>query len=151
MKPRLFILVGIFIAGIAALALTSGMLQSRRHLSSVWLQKEFSLSGPQSQQIAAIDRQYEATCRQLCDRIEVSDRNLASLLATSDRMTPEIAAAISESDRMRTACRTSMLEHFYRVAEVIPASQRKRYLDMVYPVVLHPEKMDVCPLPLREH
>jgi hypothetical protein len=151
MNRRLFVLAAIIAAGVAALILTSRVFQPPDHLSATWLQRSFSLSAAQSLQVTAIDQQYEVICKQLCDRIEDSDRNLAKLLASSDHMTPEIAAAIEESDRVRTECRTSMLQHFYRVAEVIPAPQRKRYLDMVYPVVLHPEKMGVSQFPLREH
>jgi len=151
MNRRLLVLAAIVAAGVAALILTSRVFQPSDHLSAAWLQRSFSLSADQALQIAAIDRQYEVTCKQLCDRIEESDRNLAKLLAASDHMTPEIAAAIDESDRVRTACRTSMIQHFYRVAEVIPAPQKKRYLDMVYPVVLHPEKMGASQFPLREH
>ena len=35
-----------------------------------------------------------------------------------------------------------MLEHFYEVAAAMPEEKRKKYLDMVLPVVLNPGEMD---------
>jgi hypothetical protein len=141
MNRRLFVLAAIAVAGMAALILTSGVFQSPDRLSAAWMQKKFSLSPDQARQAGDIDMQYERTCKQLCARIEESDRRLAKLLDASDRMTPEILSAIAESDRVRTACRTSMLEHFYQVAAILPASQRQQYLQTVYPLILHPEMM----------
>jgi head-tail adaptor len=41
-------------------------------------------------------------------------------------------------DRIRTECRLKMLEHFYEVAAVMPEEKRRKYLQIVLPVVLNP-------------
>jgi hypothetical protein len=56
-----------------------------------------------------------------------------------------------ETDRVRTACRASMLEHFYKVAAVMPEGERQRYLKMVYPLIEHPEEMGAYQFSLRGH
>jgi hypothetical protein len=99
--------------------------------------------------VEALHREYQATCAQLCARIEESDARLAELLRRSDHVTPEVRAAVAETDHVRTLCRASMLEHFYRIAAVLPENERKRYLEMVYPLIEHPEQMGAHGLSAR--
>jgi hypothetical protein len=106
-----------------------------------WLEKEYKLAPDQARQVEAMHREYQAKCARMCARIVESDARLAELLRQNDHVTPEIRAAMEETDRVRTLCRASMLEHLYQIAAVMPSSERKRYLEMVFPLIEHPEKM----------
>ncbi len=77
----------------------------------------------------------------MCARIAQTDERLANLICSSQAMTPEIQAAIVETDRLRSECRTKMLEHFYRIAGELPAQKQHEYLEVVLPSVLHPGEM----------
>ena len=46
------------------------------------------------------------------------------------------AALSSIVDRIRTAARTAMLEHFYAVAAELPPERRRQYLLKVLPLVI---------------
>ena len=74
----------------------------------------------------------------MCAHITQTDSRLAGLIESRRTVTQEIREALAESDRVRTECRLKMLEHFYEVAAVMPEEKRKKYLDMVLPVVLDP-------------
>jgi hypothetical protein len=78
----------------------------------------------------------------MCARITQTDSRLAGLIDSSRTVTEEIREALAESDRVRTECRLKMLGHFYEVAAAMPEEERKKYLDMVLPVVLNPGEMD---------
>jgi len=107
-----------------------------------WLRKEFSLNKEQSARIVALNAEYGPKCEQMCARITQTDSRLAGLIDSSRTVTEEIREALAESDRVRTECRLKMLEHFYEVAAAMPEEERKKYLDMVLPVVLNPGEMD---------
>jgi head-tail adaptor len=103
-----------------------------------WLRKEFSLNEEESARIVALNAEYGPKCREMCTRIEQTDSRLARLMKSSATVTLEIRAALEESDRIRTECRLKMLEHFYEVAAVMPEEKRRKYLQIVLPVVLNP-------------
>ena len=103
-----------------------------------WLRKEFSLNQEQSARIMGLNAEYGPKCEDMCARITQTDSRLAGLIESSRTITPEIREALAESDRVQTECRLKMLEHFYEVAAVMPEEKRKKYLDMVLPVVLNP-------------
>jgi len=107
-----------------------------------WLRKEFSLNKEQSARIVALNAEYGPKCEQMCARITQTDSRLAGLIDSSRTVTEEIREALTDSDRVRTECRLKMLEHFYEVAAAMPEEERKKYLDMVLPVVLNPGEMD---------
>jgi len=107
-----------------------------------WLRKEFSLNKEQSARIVVLNAEYGPKCEQMCARITQTDSRLAGLIDSSRTVTEEIREALADSDRVRTECRLKMLEHFYEVAAAMPEEKRKKYLDMVLPVVLNPGEMD---------
>jgi hypothetical protein len=139
-KRGIVLILGILVAGTVAAVLTFCLLQRPRSTDG-WLQREFSLTDEQMRQVRVLQQGYEGTCQEICERIQQSDARLAALLASSDRLTPEVQAALADTDRVRTDCRTRMLEHFYRVAAVIPENERPRYLEMVLPLIERPEQM----------
>ena len=150
MKRGIFIILGILVASLAAAVITFCFLQ-RPESSDVWLQKEFSLSADQIRKVQVLQQGYEGTCMQMCAEIEQSDARLAELLKKNNRMSPEVQAALAETDRVRTNCRTHMLEHFYQVAAVMPEQERPRYLAMVLPLIEHPEQMGAYNVSRRGH
>jgi hypothetical protein len=103
-----------------------------------WLRKELSLNEEQSARIMALSAEYGPKCAEMCAHITQTDSRLAGLIESSTTVTKEIREALTESDRVRTECRLKMLEHFYEVAAAMPEEKRKKYLDMVLPVVLNP-------------
>ena len=107
-----------------------------------WLRKEFSLNEEQSARILALNAEYGPQCKEMCARIAQADSRLSGLIDSSTTVTQEIREALVETDRVRSECRLKMLEHFYEVAAVMPEEKRKKYLDMVLPLVLNPEGMD---------
>jgi len=141
-KRGILILVGILLAGVAA-AILAFCLSHQRHEEVVmtWLEKEYKLTPEQARQVETMHREYQVKCAQMCARIVESDTRLAALLRKNDHVTPEIRAAMEETDRVRTLCRVSMLEHLYQIADVMPPSEQKRYLEMVFPLIEHPEQM----------
>jgi hypothetical protein len=103
-----------------------------------WLSREFSLSDLQARKVEEMHAQYEGDCAQMCARIIETDERLEKLIRASQKITPEIQAAIVETDRLRSERRTKMLEHFYRIAAELPAEKQGEYLSVVLPSVLHP-------------
>lgn len=108
-----------------------------------WLREHYGLSEAQARQISQIESDYQGRCAAMCRRISEADAALDDLMQSSVTVTPEIRAAIAQSDAVRTDCRASMLAHFYEVAAVIPADRRGDYLKMVLPSVRNPEGMAV--------
>jgi hypothetical protein len=122
----------------AATGLLSYDLFRDRGSPANWLRKEMSLNEEQSARIMALSAEYGPKCGEMCARITQTDSRLAGLIESSRTVTQEIREALAESDRVRTECRLTMLEHFYEVAAAMPEEKRKKYLDMVLPVVLDP-------------
>jgi Heavy-metal resistance len=106
-----------------------------------WLRTEFSLDDRQAKTVARIHAEYETDCARMCAQIAETDERLAALIRANQTITPEIQAAIVETDRLRSECRSKMLEHFYRIASELPAEKRAKYLAVVLPLVLRPGEM----------
>lgn len=131
---------GVLFAGLAAAAVVFVVVQDRSSPIN-WLRSEFSLSDSQARKVEQIHADYEEDCAQMCARIAQTDERLANLIRSSKQITPEIQAAIVETDRLRSECRAKMLEHFYRIAAQLPAEKQSDYLTVVLPSVLHPGEM----------
>jgi hypothetical protein len=141
MKRGAVILVVLLGLGPAMGILSHGFFRNRISPAD-WLCKEFSLNEEQSARIVAMNAEYGPECKQMCVRIAQADSRLAGLIDSSRIVTQEIREALVETDRVRSECRAKMLEHFYEVAAAMPEEERKKYLDMVLPVVLKPGEMD---------
>ena len=141
MKRGAVILLVVLCLG-AGMGLLSYNLLRDRGSPADWLRKELSLNEEQSARIMALSAEYGPKCAEMCARIMQTDSRLAGLIESSRTVTKEIREALAESDRVRTECRLKMLEHFYEVAAAMPEEKRKKYLDMVLPVVLNPGEMD---------
>jgi Heavy-metal resistance len=140
MKRGLGVLTVVVASGLAAAIVAFSLAQDRSTPMS-WLRAQFSLNEQQARKVEQIHSEYETDCAQMCARIAQTDERLANLICSSQTMTPEIQAAIVETDRLRSECRTKMLEHFYRIAGELPAQKQREYLEVVLPSVLHPGEM----------
>jgi head-tail adaptor len=65
-----------------------------------------------------------------------ANAHLGTLALGSHTVTPDLRAAVAETDRIRTAARITMLEHFYAVAAQLPPDKRRDYLQKVLPLVI---------------
>ncbi|MBN8708044.1 MAG: hypothetical protein BGO12_01115 [Verrucomicrobia bacterium 61-8] len=139
MKRGGLIVLLIAVAAIVA-ALVACLVQ---HKSSPveWLRSEYGLNAAQMKQAAALHDDYRTVCAQLCSKIATTDAALTKAIRSNTTATPQIVAAIAETDRVRTECRIQMLEHFYKTAALMPEDRRAKYLEKVLPLVLHPGEM----------
>jgi len=140
MRRGLLIWLLVPILGMAAIVVSARLC---RHpvTPEKWLQQEFSLQPEQAACVAALHSEYQRTCAENCARIAEADARLRVLIGTGTAVTPEIRAAIAETDNVRTGCRVQMLDHFYRIADTLPPDKRQKYLGMVLPLILQPTEM----------
>jgi hypothetical protein len=110
MKKGLGVLTAVIASGLAAAIVVFFSAQNRSTPLS-WLRAEFSLNEQQARKVEEIHAEYEADCALMCARIAQTDERLAKLICSSQTITPEIQEAIVASDRLRSECRTKMLEH----------------------------------------
>lgn len=146
MRRGLTVLVALVVLGLLAAIVVFDWTRERSTPLS-WLRTEFSLDERQAKTVAGIHAEYEIDCAQMCARIAETNERLAALICASQTITPEIREAIVETDRLRSECRTKMLEHFYRIAAELPAEKRADYLAVVLPSVLRPGDMAQSHLP----
>jgi len=132
----------LLLAAVAALAAAIVTCLIQHRPSSVdWLQSEYDLDATQMKQATLLHDEYQAICAEMCAKIAKTDLALTEAIRSNHRITPPIAAAIAETDRVRTDCRIRMLEHFYKTAALMPEEKRADYLEKVLPLVLHPGEM----------
>ena len=146
MKRGLLILLFGLIAAAAAygcvyFACTSSArsLQRSEKPEMAWLKEEFNLSDADFKRVSELHAAYLPQCRDKCREIDAHNVKLQSLLSGATNMTPEIAAALTESARMRCECQTMMLRHFFQVSQTMPQEQGRRYLSWVKAKVFLPD------------
>ena len=96
-----------------------------------WLKQEFNLSDAEFKRVTDLHAAYLPQCAEMCRQIDAQNQQLKELLASTNQITPEIEAAISESSRLRAECQRNMLKHFYDVSRTMPPEQGRRYLAWV--------------------
>jgi hypothetical protein len=96
-----------------------------------WLKDEFRLSDEQFARITRLHDRYLPDCAGMCRRIVTQQEEINRLLSGTDRMNPEIEAALLEAAELRAECQRRMLGHFYEVSRVMPPDQGQRYLQWV--------------------
>ncbi len=106
-----------------------------------WMGRRLGLSGAALEKFTEAHNRYAATCAEMCVKIRNSDAGLAQLVLGNAEFYPEIAEAMARSDALRNECRQNMLRHFYEVAEMLDASKRDTYLNLVLPLIIEPELM----------
>lgn len=139
MKKGLLVLATAIVFGI--IAATAVCWFSHRDSSEDWFRDKFGLSQQEAHQAAVLHQEYKISCAEMCARIEQADARLAKAIQASDGMTPEVRAAIAETETVRTECRSNMLEYFYKTAATLPSTKKQAYLSLVLPMVLEPGEM----------
>lgn len=133
MKRVFFILLGIILLGVAAEQIAT---RCFRIAPSEWLCHEYGLSAEQAARMKVLEQEYGSRCGPFCTQMCDANANLETVTLASSRVTPEIRAAVVETDRIRTETRIAMLEHFYAVAAELPPEKRHAYLLKVLPLVI---------------
>ena len=136
-RPWLILLGGLTVAVLAyCSAFYYGSASSRRMACSktpelVWLQNEFHIPATEFERISKLHESYLADCAERCRRIDAKTDELKTLLAVTNKVTPEIERAVQEAAQLRAACHKKMLEHFYAVRQAMPREQGQRYFSWV--------------------
>jgi hypothetical protein len=128
------------LALLAVIVVGVGGWLSARHLlqgpPSAWLCREYSLSPQQACRVEQLQRDYGNRCGPFCDQMCEANTRLEKLALGSSTLTPALRESLAETDRIRTAARTAMLDHFYAVAAELPPDRRSQYLLKVLPLVI---------------
>lgn len=103
---------------------------------SGWLCHQYALGPEEARKLDSLERDYGSRCGPYCDVMCKANAHLGTLALGSDTVTPELRAAVAETDRIRTSARIAMLEHFYAVAAQLPPDKRRDYLQKVLPLVI---------------
>ena len=96
-----------------------------------WLKHEFGLSNAELTRITKLHDAYQPHCVEMCRRIDENGAKLKPLMTSTNAVTPEIEAALTESAKLRAECQRDMLQHFYEVSQTMPPAQGKRYLEWI--------------------
>jgi hypothetical protein len=146
-RSWLIILGGLVLASIAyacvylhATAVRRAVEQSVRP-ELAWLQQEFQLTDAQLARVMELHNAYAPKCDAMCRMIDDKNAQIQKLLAATNVITPEITQALAEAGEIRAECETAMLDHYYKVAQTMPAEQGRRYLEWVQQETLKPSKM----------
>ena len=134
MRRGFLTLLVIMIAGTAAFFITRKCLTPAS--PSDWLCREYGVSAKDGERFRDLERSYGSRCGPYCDAMCDANARLGTLVLGSGSVTPEIGAAVAETDRIRTETRIAMLEHFYAVADQLPPDKRRGYLQKVLPLVI---------------
>lgn len=133
MKKGLLTLLAVIVVG------GGGWLAARHLLQgspSAWLRREYALSPQQACRVEQLQRDYGGRCGPFCSEMCEANARLETLALGSSTVTAALRDALVETDRIRTAARTAMLEHFYAVAAELPPERRHQYLLKVLPLVI---------------
>lgn len=139
MKRVLLILALAIVACIAACAIV--YFYQMRIPSDEWMGRRLGLSGEALAEFTAAHYRYAATCAEMCRKIQNADARLAALVLENTGFNAEIVEAMTSADALRTECRQNMLRHFYEVAAMLGPRERETYMDLVLPLIVHPELM----------
>jgi hypothetical protein len=104
-----------------------------RQKAEDWICKEFCRTAEQSAQVRQLETSFREKCSPECARMCSARNQVREIAFRSDRITPELRAAIEETNKARGASYTALLEHVYSVAAVLPEEKRGDYLRAVLP------------------
>ena len=133
MNRGILVLVCVIGLGAGAALLARHYLQAP---PSAWLCHEYGLTPGQTERMKALQKEYGSRCGPYCDAMCEANARLETVTLGSGSVTPEVRAAVVETDRIRTETRLAMLEHFYAVAAELPSNRRGEYLRKVLPLVI---------------
>jgi hypothetical protein len=103
-----------------------------------WLRQEFHLTDAQFAAVRKLHEEYAPKCEQMCGRIADANARADRLIGAQRSVTPEVEAALQECATVHADCRRAMLGHIYAVANLMPADQGARYVEMMKARILEP-------------
>lgn len=133
MKRGILALLAVIVVGTGAWLTAKHLLKGA---PSAWLCHEYALTPQQMNRVEALQREYGKRCGPFCDEMCEANARLEDLALGSPAVTPALREAVAETDRIRTATRIAMLDHFYAVAAELPPDRRREYLLKVLPLVI---------------
>ena len=144
-RGAIILALGLFLGAVAYAGFYfAGMAPHRAMLESqvpelAWLKKEYGLRDAEFKRVEQLHDAFKTECVALCGRIDSKNSELEELLATADKMTPEIEAKLSEAAELHVQCQKNMLRHFFEVSRNMPPDQGRRYLAWVREKTCLPE------------
>ena len=136
-RSLLIFMAGLVVAAAAYFGLYYGSTANSRKLQNTdapelaWLKEEFHLSDADFARVCRLHESYLAGCAERCRQIDEKNARLKQLLASTNRVTPEIERTLQEAAQLRAECQRKMLEEFYEVSRSMPPEQGRRYLAWV--------------------
>jgi len=138
MRRGLFILCGILVLGIlgyqAAFQFSYakvGAMMEGGQSELEWLRHEFDMSDAQFEEVRRLHSSHDEVCLAHCAEMDELNSRLLQLMREGTEVTPEIQSAIAESADLRQRCRSTTLEHVYRVSQVMSPEAGARYREMM--------------------
>ena len=122
---------GVFAAGHFA-ASRMRVAQARTQSDDLaWLRTEFGLSEAELEKVRTLHAAYLPECDRMCARIAAANRELASVIAASTKVTTTVQDKLGAVAMLRAECQAQMLRHFYEVSRSMPPGQGRRYLQVM--------------------
>jgi hypothetical protein len=143
MKKGILVLVLAIVAGVAAYCLMrshkveasrGALLDKMPELT--WIRSDLKLTDSEFAKVTELHLAYRPKCMEMCDRVYQSHERLDKAIQSSEGLTAELKAAISDHAKIHGECQEAMVEHLYRTAAVLDKDQAKRYLNTMLPYAL---------------
>jgi hypothetical protein len=112
-----------------------------------WLRREFRLSDTQLAHIKALHEAYQPVCAGHCSRVMAARERLAALEQAGRKNTPEYLATLDQWEAIKHECNEATFNHLQAVAATMSPAQGRRYLDMMVPRIVQPNR--IGPLGIR--
>lgn len=151
MRPWIIALLGVACAAGGFIAFYGTRTADCRRLEAecgpelAWIKKEFRLPAGDFERVQKLHEAYKPVCAEMCRQVDEQNRELARLLQTAQGVTPEIETVLSRAAEIRKECQTGMLIHFFRVSQVMPPEQGRRYLAWMQAQTLIPTHESMLP------
>lgn len=101
-----------------------------------WMKEEFQLNDMEFQKVCTLHEAYLPKCDAMCKRMTEASSKLIEMLQTSGGITPEIEAAISANESLRSECQRETLRHLMDTAAAMRPEVGQSFLKKVLPHLL---------------
>lgn len=112
-----------------------------------WLQNEFHLTGVQLARIRTLHEAYEPVCAGHCRRVAATNERLAELRRAGREDTPDYLKTLDQWEAIKHECNEATFKYLQTVAAVMNPADGRRYLDMMVPRIVRPDR--IGPLGIR--
>lgn len=101
-----------------------------------WLKKEFKLSDAEFEKIKKLHEGYKPICAEHCLQLAKKKAELSDAFFSSTNMNRRVEELLYEIGALRANCQANMFKYFFEVSSNMPPDQGKRYLEMMYQMVV---------------